>query len=64
MPQEIRTPTIPKAVLDYMEALWPERSAELYDDSYGQLMFRGGARSVVRKLRDDFERQNTNILNS
>jgi hypothetical protein len=58
---EATTPLIPKLLLDWMEKLWPERSADL-NDNHDLVMWRGGQRSVVRKLLDEYRRQNDNIL--
>lgn len=55
-------PTISKALLEAMDRLWPERSPNL-SESHADLMWRGGQRSVIRKLQDEFRRQNENILN-
>jgi len=56
-------PLIPKLLLDAMDKLWPERCASHSDDSVEILMWRGGQRSVVRKLMDEYRRQQDNLLN-
>jgi hypothetical protein len=54
-------PPLSKALIDALDALFPECSAGL-NDSYDLCMWKGGQRSVVRKLIDEYRRQSDNIL--
>lgn len=54
-------PPIPKALLEYLERAYPERSPTA-DEPEAKLRFRGGQTSVVRALRAVFEEQNKSVL--
>jgi len=56
-------PMIPKDLLDAMDKMWPERSPSSLADTIESLMWRGGQRNVVRKLMDEYSRQQDNLLN-
>lgn len=56
-----RFPYVPPEVLRELEKRFPERSPEL-GESHDQLMFRGGARSVIRFLSMQVEDQSRNKL--
>lgn len=53
-------PPIDQALLDALDKLFPERSPTINETIDG-LMYRGGQRSVIRFLHEQFARQNENI---
>lgn len=59
--QEHPFPHIPKPLLDELDRRYPERSAEP-DWSDRDVWLRAGERRVVRFLKEQFRRQNENLL--
>lgn len=57
----MKTPVIPKALIEYLERLYPDRTPDL-TDSDRMVWYNAGRVSVVRKLRAEYEKQNANIL--
>ena len=51
-----KIPPISNAMLNALDARFPERSPSLGDD-YSKLMFDAGARSVIRFLKAEYEEQ-------
>jgi hypothetical protein len=49
-------PPLDPALLRWLDETYPEKSPAK-DERYGELMWRGGVREVVRKLKVEFERQ-------
>lgn len=58
---EYDLPPLSKPLINALDAMYPERSPEETED-HDRLMWRGGQRSVVRKLMDEYRRQSNNIL--
>lgn len=56
-------PHIPEDLLNALEEAFPERSADL-NWSDREVWYKAGQRQVVRFLRNAFEEQNSNILNT
>lgn len=54
-------PTVPDALLAALDALFPERCAELSDDEK-TIRYKAGQRHVVRFLKEKHKQQNENIL--
>lgn len=51
-----KTPRITKALLDWMDELWPDQ-APRGDESYEQILRQAGQVSVVRRLKKEHDRQ-------
>ena len=59
--QDTPFPPIPEALLKALEAMFPERSADLqWTDR--QVWFKAGERNIVRFLRAEYEAQQETIL--
>jgi len=54
-------PPIPLELLRSLEETFPEK-APASQETYGDLMWRGGQVSVIRFLKSKFEEQNDNLL--
>jgi hypothetical protein len=54
-------PNLSKDLVEELDRLFPEKSATLDFDTK-ELYFKGGQRSVVRYLKEQFDRQNETIL--
>lgn len=57
MPEERPFPPVPRALLEHLELLYPDRAPRL-ETSMDAVRYHSGAVSVVRLLRTHFERQN------
>lgn len=57
-PREQRLPTISKNLLEALEGMFPDRAARR-GQSLDEIMFDAGAAFVVRKMRADYEEQNS-----
>lgn len=55
-------PLIDPKLIDWLDKLWPERCPE-EGDSDRQIWIAVGARKVVRRLRQELQRQEENIRN-
>jgi hypothetical protein len=53
-------PPISKEIIEEMDELFPERSAELHEE-VEDVWYRGGQTSVVRFLKQKYEEQQTTI---
>ena len=49
MKREVPKPIISKELIDYLDSIFPEKSADL-KDTEKEVFFRGGQRSVVNHL--------------
>jgi hypothetical protein len=56
-PGDLECPAISKALLEYLEALFPERSLRR-GESFEDANWQGGERNVVLHLRTQFDLQN------
>lgn len=57
----MKLPIIDKQVLEYLEAVFPDRSPEP-EMTDREIWMARGAVSVTRKLRDIYNQQNENLL--
>ena len=51
------TPPLSKALIDYLERLWPDRMPDPTNHDEIDWRYKAGQVSVVRKLKDDYEKQ-------
>ena len=49
MPRKVQKPIITNDVIEYLDSIFPEKSADL-KDTEKELFFKGGQRSVVNHL--------------
>ena len=49
MPRKVQIPIITNDVIEYLDSIFPEKSADL-KDTEKELFFKGGQRSVVNHL--------------
>ena len=56
MKREIPKPIISKELIDYLDSIFPEKSADL-KDTEKEVFFRGGQRSVVNHLINQKQQQ-------
>lgn len=53
---ERRNPRVTKALLDWLDEIYPDR-APAGDESYEEILRMAGRISVVRRLKKEYERQ-------
>ena len=56
MKREIPKPIISKELIDYLDSIFPEKSADL-KDTEKEVFYRGGQRSVVNHLINQKQQQ-------
>jgi len=56
MPKNIEVPQISKELIDYLDAMFPDKCAEL-KDTERDIFYKSGQRSVVSHLVDKFKIQ-------
>jgi hypothetical protein len=56
-----KKPTIPKEVVEWLDAIFPMASPEL-DDSERLIFFRCGQRSVVDCIKSVYQQQNETLI--
>jgi|MGYP000539443783 hypothetical protein len=56
MKREVPKPIISKELIDYLDSIFPEKSADL-KDTEKEVFFRGGQRSVVNHLINQKQQQ-------
>ena len=56
MPKKIEVPQISKELIDYLDAMFPDKCAEL-KDTERDIFYKSGQRSVVSHLIDKFKIQ-------
>jgi len=56
MKREVPKPMISKELIDYLDSIFPEKSADL-KDTEKEVFFRGGQRSVVNHLINQKQQQ-------
>ena len=56
MKREVPKPVISNELIDYLDSIFPEKSADL-KDTEKEVFFRGGQRSVVNHLKKQKQQQ-------
>ena len=56
MTRKVQKPTISKELIDYLDSIFPEKSADL-KDTEKEVFYRGGQRSVVNHLINQKQQQ-------